>query len=131
MLKDNLLSLLIFLPAVGALILLPMRDRKAIRWATLATTIVVFLLSLLLLAFYDFSGDERPYAYKQEAGLEERLAGDKPEWSVKPNGVVQLVHSKDWIPALNVKYKVGVDGLSIPLVPLSTFICVLAAIASW
>src|SRR3712207_8215843 len=45
------------------------------------------------------------------------------------SGVVQLVQSKEWIPALNVKYKVGVDGLSLPLVLLSTFICVLAAIA--
>src|SRR5206468_12077080 len=46
-------------------------------------------------------------------------------------GVVQLVREADWIPSFNVKYRVGIDGLSLPLVLLTTFICVLAAVASW
>src|SRR5213078_160426 len=33
--------------------------------------------------------------------------------------------------AFNIEYRVGIDGLSLPLVILSTFICVLACIASW
>src|SRR5437762_5792151 len=42
-----------------------------------------------------------------------------------------MVQEADWIPAFNIKYRVGIDGLSFPLVLLATFICVLAAIASW
>src|SRR5205807_1434069 len=46
-------------------------------------------------------------------------------------GVVQMVQEADWIPSFNIKYRVGIDGLSFPLVLLTTFICALAAIASW
>src|SRR5207302_11292237 len=46
-------------------------------------------------------------------------------------GVVQMVQQADWIPAFNVQYKVGVDGLSLPLILLTTFICALACLASW
>src|SRR5208283_3118715 len=35
------------------------------------------------------------------------------------------------IAAYNIQYKVGIDGLSFPLVLLSTFVCLLACIASW
>jgi NADH-quinone oxidoreductase subunit M len=45
--------------------------------------------------------------------------------------VVQLVQRASWIPAFNIEYLVGIDGLSLPLVLLSTFICFLACIASW
>ena len=34
-------------------------------------------------------------------------------------GVVQIVQQADWIPAFNIEYKVGIDGLSFPLVILS------------
>ena len=37
----------------------------------------------------------------------------------------------DWIKAFNVQYFVGIDGLSFPLVLLSTFVCLLSCIASW
>src|SRR5688572_30595423 len=36
-----------------------------------------------------------------------------------------------WIKAFNIEYLVGIDGLSFPLVLLSTFICLLSCIASW
>src|SRR5947199_1237620 len=42
-----------------------------------------------------------------------------------------MVTAASWIPAFNIQYKVGMDGLSFPLVILSTFICLLACIASW
>jgi NADH-quinone oxidoreductase subunit M len=113
-----LLTILIFLPTVGALLLLFMRSRDAVRWATLATTAATFVLSLMLLFTYDWNagggnGSER-YGYAGNDG-----------------GNVQLVQSAKWIPAFNIEYKVGIDGLSMPLVILSTFICLLAAIASW
>src|SRR5439155_10246363 len=49
----------------------------------------------------------------------------------RDGGVVQMVQQASWIPAFNIYYKVGIDGLSFPLVLLSTFICLLSCIASW
>jgi NADH-quinone oxidoreductase subunit M len=101
-LQNNLLTLLIFLPTAGAVLTLLARDRDAARWTALTTTLLTLALSLAL--FFLFKSNV---------------------------GAVQLVREADWIPAFNIKYKVGIDGLSLPLVLLSTFICALAAVASW
>src|SRR5688572_10832442 len=116
-LRNNLLSILIFLPTAGAVLTLLARNRDTIRWTALGTSIVTFALSLVL--FFEFDRNQGgPYGY---------LNGDRGADS----GVVQLVQEADWIPAFNIKYKVGIDGLSFPLVILSTFICVLSCVASW
>jgi NADH-quinone oxidoreductase subunit M len=99
---DYLLTLLIFLPTVGAVGVLG-AGRKALRWTALGTTLAAFVLSLLLLCGYTFSN----------------------------NGSPQMVADTVWIAAFNVHYKVGIDGLSFPLVLLTTFVFVLATIASW
>jgi len=112
--KENLLSILIFLPTIGALLVLLMRGRKAARSMALLTTLVTFGLSLLLFATFDWHKSGVPnYAYDQDGG------------------VVQMEQHAQWIPAFNIYYKVGIDGLSFPLIILSTFICVMACIASW
>jgi NADH-quinone oxidoreductase subunit M len=107
-----LLSILIFLPSAGAILVLFAKGRDAIRWIALGTTIVTFLLSLLLFSTFDWKGGNGVYDYA-------------------PHGVVQMVTRLSWIPAFNIEYLVGIDGLSFPLVILSTFICLLACIASW
>jgi len=111
-LRHNLLTILIFLPTAGALLVLLAKDRKAVRWSALGTTLVVFLLSLLLLVTYNWHKGNG-YRYEEQGG------------------VVQMVQVAKWIPAFNIDYRVGIDGLSLPLVLLSTFICLLACIASW
>jgi NADH-quinone oxidoreductase subunit M len=111
-LRHNLLTILIFLPTAGALLVLLAKDRLAVRWTALVTTLVTFALSLLLLVTYNWHKGSG-YAYESDGG------------------VVQMVQSARWIPAFNVDYRVGIDGLSLPLVLLSTFICLLACIASW
>jgi len=110
-LTNHLLTFLIFLPALGAIVVLAVRGRSAVRWTALATTAVTFVLSLLLLLTFDW---KQPGAY-----------------STAPGGVVQMVERASWIPTFNIEYFVGIDGLSFPLVVLSTFICLLACIASW
>jgi len=115
LLRQNLLTILIFLPAFGALVLLGVRQRSAVRWTALGTTLLTFALSLLLPALYEFRGERGVYAYAHE----------------HRDGVVQLVQAVPWIRAFNIEYRVGVDGLSLPLVLLTTFICVLACVASW
>ena len=111
-LNHYLLTILIFLPAVGALLVLLAPNRDAVRWTALGTTLVTFAASLLLLATFDWHAGSG-YRYVSEGGI------------------VQMVQRVPWIAAFNIEYLVGIDGLSFPLVLLSTFICVLACIASW
>lgn len=120
-LNHYLLTVLVFLPSAGALFVLLARNGEGVRRAALSITILTFLLSLLLpIGFrWHVAPEDAPriaYAYQ---GAESRF------------GVVQMVQEADWIPSLNAEYKVGVDGLSLSLVLLTTFIFALACLASW
>jgi NADH-quinone oxidoreductase subunit M len=102
-----LLSLLTFLPLAGAAIILSVRGEDAVvarnaRWTALWTSLLVFLLSLLLWAKFDTSS----------AGFqfEERL---------------------NWLPEFGVGYHMGVDGISVLFVLLSTLLTPLCILASW
>ena len=110
--KANILTLLIFLPTIGAAATLLMRTRHAARCMALTASMLTFALSVLLLAWFDWHTGEQ-YAYRSSGG------------------VVQLAGYVDWIPTFNIHYKVGLDGLSLPLVLLTTFINVIAIVASW
>ncbi len=101
---DPLYFLLIFLPALGALSLLVFdrRAEEAMRQWTLAVTVAVFGISLGLLSLFDRSV-----------------------------GTMQLNVKHAWIPTWNINYQLGLDGISLPLVLLTTFVFVLAALASW
>ena len=103
-----MLSTIVFLPLVGALvILLVLKDVKQIRLWAAAVTIAE--LALALTAFWMFkTGD-----YSKVGNME----------------LVELY--SDWIPALNVQYFLGVDGLSIPLVVLTALLGMCAVFASW
>src|SRR5205085_2643687 len=110
-LRNNILTLLIFLPTAGALLTLVVKGRDNVRWTALATTLATFVLSLVLFSLFDWNKGNGRYAYESDGGN------------------VQLVNNSGqgnaWIPAFNIQYKVGMDGLSFPLVLLSTFICLL------
>jgi NADH-quinone oxidoreductase subunit M len=99
-----LLSILIALPALGTLVvaLLPSTRAEAIRWVALVTTVVTFVVSLALIGAFQVG----------EPGF-------------------QLVERVPWIPAWGINYQVGVDGITFPLVLLSTFIIPLAVLATW
>ena len=103
------LSLLTFLPAMAAVVICFLRKEQegAIKKLTLATTVVTFLLSVGPLV--GWPGIEFQIG---EAGM-------------------QHVFSVDWIPAFNIHYMLGIDGISLPLVVLTTFISMLAMGASW
>ena len=103
------LSLLVFLPALGALVLafFPRGNEEAIRYTALAVTILTFMLSLGL--FFDARGVEF------KSGVAE----------------MQDVFSAPWIPSFGIQYLMGLDGISFPLVVLTTFLSILAFIASW
>ncbi len=103
---DNLLTILILLPAVGAVALLVYNlfsnRLEHLKWITLVFTAANFLYSLLLLG---------------NGGLTQ-------------NGF-SFVKKVAWIDAINTNYHVGIDGLSLWLVILTTFIMPIAVIASW
>src|SRR5688572_14926163 len=94
---ENLLTILILFPVVGgaAVLLHQMfwKREAQLKWITLGITIVVFLLSLILLID---KGNASPSGFYFEKSV-------------------------PWISAINTNYHVGVDGLSIWLVLLTTF----------
>jgi len=101
-----LTSLVIFLPALGAIAVMALRSASAIRWAALGTTVVTFVLSLGLWMGYDAAADP---AVPQMADL---LAG--------------------WFPAsLDIKYYVGIDGLNLFLILLTTLLGPIVVASSW
>ncbi|MFO0899877.1 MAG: NADH-quinone oxidoreductase subunit M [Pirellulales bacterium] len=111
-----ILSLTIFLPAVGAILLLAIPSNKpdALRLFTLGITIVVFLLTIYLCL----------------------PAGDQPDtgkFSFAPERIasIQNAVSIPWIPSFNIHYFLGLDGISLPLVVLTAFVAMLAMAASW
>ena len=110
------LTTIVFLPALVAAVLalpiIPKAREEAIRWITLATTVVIFVLSLWM-AWPTLFGAVGPAQFTVgEAGM-------------------QAVVKQPWIPAFNIEYLLGVDGISMPLVVLTTFLSVLACAASW
>jgi NADH-quinone oxidoreductase subunit M len=102
-----LTSSVIFLPALGALITLFLRRASAIRWTALATTTLTFVLSIGLFVGYD------------------------PTVSTVYGPQLSDVSSA-WFPdAFDVKYFVGIDGLSLLLVMLTTLLGPIVVLSSW
>lgn len=97
------LSLITFLPLIGALLIwfLPMSS-KGHRGLALLTTLVTFAVSLQL--WFGFERGTADFQYV------EKLA---------------------WIPDFGVSYHLGIDGISILLVLLSTFLGIIGVLASW
>ncbi len=97
-----LLSVLIFLPLLGAFALLFIRNEEQCRRATLLITAVVALLSLKLIADFD-----------------------------QTTARFQFVEFYPWIKAFNINYIVGIDGISLLLLLLTTLIMPFCVLASW
>lgn len=112
LIRQHLLLVLLFLPLVGAVVVLPQRHTKAVRGIALGFTLLSFVLALLIPVLFD-AVRNGAYAY-DDAG-----------------GVVQLVKRIPWIPSLHAELLLGIDGLSLPMVLLTTFVFVLAVLASW
>jgi NADH-quinone oxidoreductase subunit M len=101
---NGMLSVVIFTPLIGALIIAAAPSRHA-RKLALAASLVAWVLSLAL------------------------LIGFQP--SDVPSRQFQLVESLDWIPLFGIQYKVGVDGLSLILVVLTTTLTWISILASF
>ena len=102
-----LLSLTTFAPLVGALFVMIIRGTpeevaRNARWVAFVASVTTFLLSLLVLANFDGSSAD-----------------------------FQLVEYQPWLESVGIGYKMGVDGISIWFVLLSTLLSPLCILASW
>jgi NADH-quinone oxidoreductase subunit M len=99
-----LLSLVTFLPGLAGLALLfvPRHSVGALRNASLAVTIVTFVLSLPL--YFAFDAGAVGYQFEE---------------------------NRRWMPSLGISYHVGIDGISLLLVLLTTFLMPLALVSTW
>jgi NADH-quinone oxidoreductase subunit M len=106
-----LLSLIVFLPAAGALLLafFPKEQTDAIKWTSLLITVVVFLIT----------------AWMAVPG-----AVDSGRFTLGIKGM-QDAFSLDWIPSFNIYYFMGVDGISFALLVLTSFTSMLSMGASF
>ncbi len=101
---SQILSILIFSPLVAAVIsyFLGRRSAQAARWSALVASTVIFFLSLLLLA--DFDAQAHGY---------------------------QFIEKTPWFIGYDIHYHVGIDGISLWLILLSTFLMPICILCSW
>jgi NADH-quinone oxidoreductase subunit M len=97
-----LLSTIIFLPALGAILSFLIASEEMVKRTALVASLLTFLCSLI--PFFAF---------------DPALAG------------MQFVERYSWIPLLGIRYEVGVDGISLLLILLTTFLVPLSILASW
>ncbi len=102
-----ILSLVTWLPLAGGLFIMTVRGEEAVvasnaRWAALWTSLIVFAISLVLWARFDTS----------DPGF-------------------QFKESLSWLPEFGVGYRMGVDGISVLFVLLSTALTPICILASW
>lgn len=97
-----LLTLLIVAPLAAAVIAALIRSEQALRWWTLLTSTAIAGASLLLWAGFDVTTAD-----------------------------FQFVEHKSWIAAFDINYTLGIDGISLLLILLTTLITPLCVLASW
>ena len=100
---DHILSIVLFTPILGllALLFIPSSNARAIKLCANAAAFVGFLVSLPLVFNFDPAKD------------------------------YQFVEKGAWIPSLGASYHLGIDGLGLLLVMLTTVVGYLAILSSW
>ncbi len=101
------LTAVIFLPVVGAILIafMPNLSTRLIKRVAAVFTLVPLAFSVFMFVVFDRSAEAA--------------------------GVIQFEEKISWIPVINANYHLGVDGLSLPLVLLMTFLGFLVVLISW
>jgi len=104
MLANHLLTLTIFLPLAFAILvlLIPKEKTRAVKMMGVIGSLATFAVSMILFLLFD----------PARSGF-------------------QLLQQAAWIPSFNITYFVGIDGLSLLLIALTTFLTPLALIGTW
>src|SRR5688500_3861481 len=100
---DWLLTLAVFTPLVGAVVMLliPKGEEQLHKLVALVTTVVTAAWGVVILTKFDTGGG------------------------------MQLKVDEKWIDVIHARYQIGIDGISLPLLLLSMAICVLVVLYSW
>jgi len=99
-----LLNIIIYLPLIGIVGILAVRSDKAVKWISLITTSAAFILSLPLIFNFDIAN----------------------------SGTAQyLTESAPLLSGMDIKYLIGLDGLSLLLFMLTTLFGPIVILASW
>jgi len=96
------LTVTTFLPLAGALLILLIRNDVLIKWIALVTTVATFIVSIPIYTHFDKT------TYK-----------------------MQFAEIHPWIPAWNINYTVGIDGISVLFIILVTILSTLCVSVSW
>ena len=105
LLSSYLLSVLIWFPVVGGVLVLAISDDRnadRARWTALGVSVATFLLSIPLWSRFD------------------RTSAD-----------MQFVERTPWIERFQIEYFLGVDGISVPLVLLTTLLTMVVVVSGW
>ena len=99
-----LLSILTWLPVLGGIAVMLIGDTRAslARWVALVVSLVALAVSVPLWNHFDAT-----------------------------SAALQFVERMPWVPSLNSDYYLGIDGISLPLIVLTTFSTVLVLVAGW
>jgi NADH-quinone oxidoreductase subunit M len=102
--QNLLLTYLLLAPIIGSILVLFFRKEqiKIVRWFALLISLIAFIISLIV--YFNFDSTKSGF---------------------------QFVHQVIWISSLNVSYNVGVDGISLLLVLLTTFLTPLTFLSTW
>lgn len=140
------MTALTFLPTAFALLLIfiPSASKELLRWVSLLGTAVTLAVSLVVfIAFYEptfvsgrasdaqkwVSLQSRTDRVDQNRGVTE--GREFRGGGMAANDSTDLVARRPWIDRFNIEYFLGIDGISLPLVILTTLLSFLAMIASW
>lgn len=105
-----ILTVLLFLPAAGGVVVLAIRPASAARRSAIGFALATFCLSLfVMLLFHRLPGETYDYA---------------------PTGFVQMQRSAEILPAIHLTYRVAIDGLSLPFVLLTSLLGMLVCVLS-
>jgi NADH-quinone oxidoreductase subunit M len=132
-----LMSLCIFLPSVFALLVLfiPKGAVEAIRWFTLLGTACTFVVTTMVFINYlnmlNLSTDPTGRAAKSTTLLERAVTGEARELKGEPPLAEDQLSRLPWISRFNIDYYIGIDGISMALVLLTSFLFFISMIASW
>ncbi|MVM39541.1 NADH-quinone oxidoreductase subunit M [Spirosoma sp. HMF3257] len=106
-----ILSLLIFLPLLGSLVLALLPESQAVRFRWIALVVTLAEVVLAGAAYVTFDASARGYQLLEQA-----------DWITLPLGSLGIA---------SIDYLVGVDGISLPLVVLSAVVMLVGVISSW
>lgn len=97
-----LLSLIVFVPAAGAAVVMLLRSDETVRWAAFGFTLLDVALAIAMLSGFNTGSPE-----------------------------MQFVEKHPWVPALGITFALGVDGISALFVFLTALLGFVSVLASW